>query len=101
MLLRSLVGSAQDGGRALAIGIDVRTRDFGTEQVTAEIDALMDDLGLPIFIVFLDAYDEVIERRYTETRRRHPLADDRAPIGGIRHERRLLAPLREIGRAHV
>src|SRR3546814_4899020 len=95
VLLRSLAGSAQEAGRALAIGIDVRTRDFGTEQVTAEIDALMDDLGLPIFIVFLDADDEVIERRYTETRRRPPLADDRAPIDGIRHERRRLAPLRD------
>ena len=94
-LLRSLVASGNDVRRALAIGVDVRTRDFGTEQMLAEIDGIMDDLGLPVFIVFLDSDDAVIERRYTETRRRHPLAEDRALIDGIRHERRLLAPLRD------
>ena len=94
-LLRSLVDAESGLGRALAIGVDVRTRDFGTEQVLAELDGMMDDIGLPVFIVFLDGDDEIIERRYTETRRRQPLAEDRAPIDGIRHERRLLAPLRD------
>lgn len=94
-LLRSLMTAGDEVSRALAIGVDVRTRDFGTEQMLAEIDRIMDELGLPVFIVFLDSDDAVIERRYTETRRRHPLAEDRAPIDGIRHERRLLAPLRE------
>ncbi len=94
-LLRTLVGDISRSGKALAVGVDVRTRDFGTEQVLAEIDTLHDELGLPIFIVFLDCDDEVIERRYTETRRRHPLAEDRAPIDGIRHERELLTPLRD------
>lgn len=94
-LMRSLVNAGKDVGRALAVGVDVRTRDFGTEQVLAEIDGLMDDLGVPVFIVFLDSDDAVIERRYTETRRRHPLAEGRAPIDGIRHERLLLGPLRD------
>src|SRR3546814_18352235 len=67
VLLRSLAGSAQEAGRALAIGIDVRTRDFGTEQVTAEIDALMDDLGLPIFIVFLRSEERRVGKECVST----------------------------------
>ncbi|MFN4088925.1 MAG: RNase adapter RapZ [Alphaproteobacteria bacterium] len=94
-MVRGLVSAMEDAGRALAIGIDVRTRDFGSHQLLAEIDGLMDELGVPVFVVFLDCDDEAIERRYTETRRRHPLAEDRAPLDGIRYERRLLAPLRE------
>src|SRR3546814_15626312 len=67
VLLLRLAGSAQEAGRALAIGIGVRTRDFGTEQVTAEIDALMDDLGLPIFIVFLRSEERRVGKECVST----------------------------------
>ena len=50
-------------------------------------------------LIFLDCEDDVLRRRYTETRRRHPLAADRPVMDGIEHERRLVSPLR--ARANV
>lgn len=86
--------SGQMPARALAVGIDIRTRDFGVEPVTAEIDRLMADKGVDVRLLFLDCDDEVLSRRYTETRRRHPLAVDRPLADGIRHERALVTPLK-------
>ena len=50
--------------------------------------------ALDVRVLFLDCADEVLRRRYTETRRRHPLATDRPVMDGIRHERELVSPLR-------
>ncbi len=94
----SLVGSLVRPGdgvpRPLAIGIDIRTRDFGVEPVLAAIDRLMVEPGLEVRLLFLDCSDDVLCRRFTETRRRHPLAVDRPLLDGIRHERTLVLPLR-------
>lgn len=94
-LLATLV--RPDGGQRgpLAIGVDIRTRDFGVDPFVAELDHLMDHRDLDVRLLFLDGTDEVLCRRYTETRRRHPLAGDRPVIDGIMHERRLVARLRE------
>lgn len=83
----------------IAIGIDTRTRAFAVQPVLDEIDRLMSDASYEIKLVFLDCDDEVLVRRYTETRRRHPLAQGRPVLDGIQAERRLLAPLR--GRADL
>lgn len=93
-LLPSLVIPALGNRRPLAIGIDVRTRDFGVEQFLHEIDTLIARDDLDARMVFLDCDDEVLQRRFTETRRRHPLAADRPVMDGIKHERRLVVPLR-------
>ena len=45
-------------------------------------------------LLFLDCSEEVLVRRYAETRRRHPLAPDEAPVDGIRRESGLLVPVR-------
>lgn len=92
MLLASLMQGG--GGRPLAVGIDIRTRDFGVEPVLAEIDRIMAETGRDVRLLFLDCDDEVLRRRFTETRRRHPLAADRPLIDGIRHERGLVSPLK-------
>ena len=92
MLLASLMKG--DGRRPLAVGIDIRTRDFGVEPVLAEIDRIMAETGRDVSLLFLDCDDEVLRRRFTETRRRHPLAADRPLIDGIRHERALVSPLK-------
>ncbi len=94
-LLTSLVVGARAAGRPLAIGVDVRTRDFGVRSFVAELDALVAMAGLDVRVVFLDCADEVLRRRYTETRRRHPLAPDRPVMDGIRHERALISALRD------
>ncbi len=94
-LLASLVKPSIGTLRPLAIGIDIRTRDFGVEPFLHEIDDLIESPDIEARLVFLDCEDEVLRRRYSETRHRHPLALDRPLTDGIRHERRLLSPLRD------
>lgn len=80
--------------RPLAIGIDARTRGFSADTVLASVAALRGRGNRPIEILFLDCSDAVLELRYDETRRRHPLALDRPAADGIARERELLEPLR-------
>ena len=79
----------------LAIGVDVRTRDFGVSALVATLDRLVAEHDLELKIVFLDCEDDRLVRRYTETRRRHPLAGDRPVIDGIKLERQRVWPLRD------
>lgn len=94
-LLTSLVRPSGLPRRALAIGVDIRTRDFGVEPFMRQIEELVQHDDLEVRLVFLDCEDEELRRRFTETRRPHPLATDRPVTDGIRHERRLLSPLRD------
>lgn len=80
--------------RALAIGVDIRTRDFGVEPFLDEMHQLIGRRDLGVELLFLDSADDTLLRRYTETRRRHPLAVDRPVHDGIAHERRLLERVR-------
>ena len=80
--------------RALAVGIDTRTRDFRPESLLAKLGALRERPDLEARLVFMDCDDGILQSRFTATRRRHPLAADR-PVGdGIAIERRLMWPLR-------
>jgi UPF0042 nucleotide-binding protein len=81
--------------RPVAIGIDSRTRSFDAAAVADRIRKLR-DAGLPTSILFLDCGGAELTRRYSETRRRHPLAPDRPPADGIARERELLDPLRRV-----
>ena len=81
--------------RPLAVGVDSRTRDFSAEALIERLRLLTGDSALEVKLLFLDCSDEVLRRRFTETRRRHPLALDRPVADGIRQERELLDPLRE------
>lgn len=80
----------------VAVVVDIRGGAFfaSTAQALAELDAM----GVPYRIVFLEADDETLVRRFKETRRRHPLARDGGVLDAIAGERRLLEGLR--GRAH-
>ena len=93
-LLGALVNPAVAARKPLVIGVDIRTRDFGAQPFLDELDALMSRPDLEVKLIFLDCEDDVLRRRYTETRRRHPLAVDRPVTDGIEHERRLISPLR-------
>jgi UPF0042 nucleotide-binding protein len=92
-LVGNLVPQAPAPGTALAIGVDVRTRDFAIEALLGELAALAARSALDVTVLFLDCDDDVLRQRFTETRRRHPLADDRPVSDGIRHERGVMAPL--------
>lgn len=96
-LLAGLVrqGGSSSAPRPLAIGVDIRTREFAVAPVIDALDRLISEEGVDIRILFLDCDDDVLLRRYTETRRRHPLAEDRPVPDGIRLERRLLSRLRD------
>lgn len=83
-----------DDKRPLAIGIDSRTRDFDSRRVIRRVETLRAS-GRDASILFLDCSGAEITRRYSETRSRHPLAQDRPIEDGIIYERELLAPLRE------
>jgi UPF0042 nucleotide-binding protein len=96
--LALLQGLAPEGAaiaRPMAIGIDVRTRGFGSEAFLQELDRLAQHEKLDVRLLFLDCDDEALFRRYTETRRRHPLTADRPVADSVRHERLLVRPLRE------
>jgi len=87
-------GHEQADERPLAIGIDSRTRGFSAEAVLARIRALRAQGAEKVDMLFLDCSGAELERRYAETRRRHPLALDRPASDGIARERELLEPLR-------
>jgi UPF0042 nucleotide-binding protein len=91
-LLGPLVDHAE--GRPMAVTIDTRTRGFSVEALEAEVAALRGRGDVDVRLLFVDADDEVLQRRFTETRRRHPLAIDRPVADGIRRERLELYPLR-------
>ena len=80
--------------RPIAFGVGARTRDFDPEAVKRRVDQLRAMEGVAVEVLFLDCSGRELARRYAETRRRHPLADDRPPSEGIAQERTLLAPLR-------
>jgi UPF0042 nucleotide-binding protein len=94
-LLRSAVVS-EDGGPAqpIVLAVDIRTRDFDENSFIRTVDQLASDRELSVQVLFLDCVNEVLLRRFAETRRRHPLAEDRPVTDGIDRERELLAPLR-------
>ena len=81
--------------RPLAIGIGAQTRDFDPDRIMKKIKRLKSDVGHDVGTLFLDCSGTELERRYSETRRRHPLALDRPARDGIARERELLAPLRQ------
>jgi len=81
-----------EGINRIAFGIDVRERAF-FQELPAVIDQAR-RLGYQVEVLFLDASDSVLLRRFSETRRPHPLADGGQPIDGIRSERERLAAVR-------
>ncbi len=81
--------------RHLAVGVDIRTRDFAADTFLGQLSDLRKRQDVAARVLFLDCDDQVLGRRYAETRRRHPLAIDRPVADGIRQERALLLPIRE------
>lgn len=92
----SLVPRLLDGpplARPLALGVDVRNRDFSPAAFGALLDAATPG-HQPTELLYLDCQPDVLVRRYSETRRRHPLAPDDRPAEGIAREIDLLRPIR-------
>jgi RNase adapter protein RapZ len=94
-LLDGLLKPGDETRRNLAIGIDCRAHAFDSQGLNRRLDKLLQDGGGHLRVLFLDCEEEILRRRFTETRRRHPLAQDRRVTDGIAEERLLMAPLRE------
>ena len=94
LLSSPLPMGAEQSHQPLAIGIGARTRDFDSDRIVDRIKHLREAYGHDVGTLFLDCAGGELERRYSETRRRHPLALDRPAADGIARERDLLAPLR-------
>jgi RNase adapter protein RapZ len=93
----SLVPRLTEGpalGRPMALGLDVRNRDFNTTALIELIDKLTRDPHVALEVLYLDCAPAELIRRFSETRRRHPLAPAETPSLGIEREIDLLAPIR-------
>lgn len=78
--------------RPLALGVDFRSRDFSAEGLFQLCDQLAETMRVDV--LYLDCSNEVLVRRYSETRRRHPLAPDGTAQDGVLREQDLLADVR-------
>lgn len=93
-LIPALVKDQAAAGRALAIAVDARNPNFSTDELLRALQQLAQQPDLNAKLLFLECSDDALQRRFTETRRRHPLALDRPVTDGIRREREMLWPLR-------
>ena len=93
----SLVPRLVDGApldRPVALGLDVRNRDFNTTALIDLIDRLTGDPRLTLDVLYLDCAPAELIRRFSQTRRRHPLAASETPEDGVMREIDLLGPIR-------
>lgn len=94
-LLPSLIELAQKNdpdhkNPALAIGIDARTRNFQPDNIIQVLNQIRDNVDIDLKILYFDSSNEILASRFTETRRRHPLAKDRPINDGIIRERQMM-----------
>lgn len=98
-LLPELVDAVVEGNakrRLIAVGVDVRNRGADFAHMPTVLSQLA-VAGVQVHLVFVDCRDEVLIKRYSETRRRHPLATHGMSLAdAIVEERRLLRPLMAI-----
>jgi UPF0042 nucleotide-binding protein len=94
-LVPALIESIAADAPAIAVGVDLRTRGFAVESMLEPLDAVVGRTGRELKVLFIDCDDEPLQRRYTESRRPHPLAGDRPVTDGIRLERRMVSALRD------
>ncbi len=89
-----VVSEARGDGARIALGVDVRGKEF-LPDLSRVLEELREGKNA-VHVLFLDAADEALVRRFSETRRRHPLPAREGAKGAIRRERRILSPLREM-----
>lgn len=87
-LIPPLLSDETAGHRPVAVGIDARARGFSADSVLAMAQSCEARL------VYVTADDAILQKRFTETRRRHPMAGDRPVAAGIKREQEMLYPLR-------
>ena len=93
-LVPRLIEGPQPLARPVALGLDVRNRDFNSTSVIELIDRLTRDPTVMLEVLYLESHTTELIRRYAQTRRRHPLAPGETPAQGIEREIDILAPIR-------
>lgn len=95
-LLGALLSPEADHpARGVAINVDIRSRGFNADQFLRRVESLRSRPDLDLQLLFVDCAEGVLAQRYTETRRRHPMAEDRPVPDGIALEQRLMFPVRD------
>ncbi len=82
--------------RPLALGVDTRNRDFSTAALLDLISTLTRRDNTDLTVLYLDCGRDVLLRRFSETRRRHPLAPAESPDVGVARDLDLMSPIREL-----
>jgi UPF0042 nucleotide-binding protein len=88
-----IIAQSNSNMNRVALGIDIREGQF-FDRVLTDLDTL-EEMGFGYEILFLDASDESLIRRFSETRRRHPLGDSASLSEVIRGEREKLSVIRQ------
>jgi RNase adapter protein RapZ len=86
--------AAMQSGRRIALVMDVRTEGF--LQNFSQVFQRLEELGYHLHVIFLEADDATLIRRFSQTRRQHPLADRDTIVQALRQERSSLAALRKL-----
>lgn len=94
-LLEPLLTAGAGGDMPVAVGIDSRTWDFSGAELLAAVEKLKKLKSLSLKLIYMDCQDDVLQQRFTETRRVHPLAVDRPVRDGIAMERQMMLSVRE------
>ena len=89
-----LIGRSSHTITRVALGVDVREGEYLTHLLDTLAELRKREHGVEV--LFLEASEEALVRRYRETRRRHPLAPDGNVVDGIRAERKALSTMREV-----
>ena len=98
--LVSLAGLPSGSPRKLAVVCDLRAKEFFGE-LNGELQHLA-EIGLSYSVIFLDATDEALLRRFKASRRRHPMCEGGMTIiAGIRKEREMLVEAKEIAKSVI
>lgn len=92
-LLETPLPAGADESRPLAIGLDCRTRGFDPERIAERVRETRPHERRRLELLYLDCQTPELVRRFSENRRRHPLAPDRPAMDAIGEEREMTGPL--------
>jgi len=98
-VLTDLILDTADQEVKLAVVIDLRSLDF--ESIDEMLSFLQDSHYVNVQVLFLDADNSTLIKRFKETRRSHPLSRETNPLHGINKERKLLAPIFALATAKI
>ena len=94
-LFEALIEPVSGTSAPIAIGIESRTRGFSARTVTETVDKIRSQWRAGVILLYLDCADEQLISRFSQTRRRHPLAPEDDPASGIARERDALTEVRD------